>query len=60
MSIYYKILERQIDGGLKTKEELKKNVALWQAYKLITDEEFMDLMAKIETKYPESKTEPTV
>lgn len=52
MSIYFTILKRKIERKTASKEEVKKDVALWQAYDLIGDEEFMQLMELIETNYP--------
>lgn len=56
MSIYYQLQERVIKSKLNTKDVNKKNVALWQSVGLLEDQEFIDLMALIETEYPDDET----
>lgn len=53
MSVYYQLQERVIKSKLNTKEVNKKNVALWQTVGLLTDQEFIELMALIDAEYPE-------
>ncbi len=52
MTYYYNVLKRKIERKTATKEKVTMNVALWQAYGLISDDEFMLLMELIETTYP--------
>lgn len=52
-SIYFQLQERVIKSKLNTKEVNKKNVALWQTVGLLNDQEFIDLIALIDTEYPE-------
>mgnify|MGYP000932863705 CR=1 FL=1 len=57
MSIYYQLQERVIKSKLNTKEVNTKNVALWQTVGLLTDQEFIDLMALIDTEYQDETIE---
>ena len=58
MNIFFQLQERVIKSKLNTKEVNKKNVALWQAVGLLTDQEFLDLIVLIEVEYPEEVREP--
>lgn len=55
-SYYFNLQNRVIESKLNTKEQNKKNVALWQSVGLLTDQDMIDLMVVIDTVYPNQPT----